>query len=31
MSFCTQFGNSVAAEARFCGKCGSEIIKKETN
>lgn len=30
MSFCTQCGNSVAAEARFCGKCGSEIKKRET-
>lgn len=31
MSFCTQCGNSIEAEARFCGKCGSEIKKREIN
>lgn len=31
MIYCTQCGNSVGAAARFCGKCGSEIKKRETN
>lgn len=29
MDFCTQCGNSIEADARFCGKCGSEIKKED--
>lgn len=29
MDFCTQCGNSVKAEERFCGKCGSELKKTQ--
>lgn len=31
MSFCTQCGKPIAANARFCGKCGAELNKQETN
>lgn len=29
MGFCTQCGNSIEADARFCGKCGAEIRRED--
>lgn len=29
MGFCTQCGNSIEADARFCGKCGAEIKRED--
>lgn len=29
MEFCTQCGNKIETNARFCGKCGGEILREE--